>query len=310
MTSERRCTELPSANGCQWKTHLSSTEISRCIHKQPFRIGHGLHEHPLFSIDSLLGLACEVQRRSEDIHIDAGDISLADRWGIIPRSSIPLPEAIERAETEHIWLIIKRVERVARYNKVLKEFEAFIRGLLGPKQSSVMRRSRMSIIVASPHRLTPLHFDAEINFLLQVMGQKDVWICDPMDRTVVTEQDLERYYALGEFSHYRQEAEERATCFTLVPGDGVHIPTHSAHWVRNGPDISVSVSINFDYPNRVYRNLYRANHQLRKLGLSPRPRGMLPLLDLAKALGVGTFDRTRSVVPRMLERVKGGKHFT
>jgi hypothetical protein len=33
--------------------------------------------------------------------------------------------------------------------------------------------------------------------------------------------------------------------FTLAPGMGVHIPTNTLHWVQNGNNVSISVSINY-----------------------------------------------------------------
>jgi len=51
----------------------------------------------------------------------------------------------------------------------------------------------MLVIINSPNRVTPFHFDAEINFLVQVAGSKQAWVYDPLDRSVVTEQDIERY---------------------------------------------------------------------------------------------------------------------
>ncbi len=69
----------------------------------------------------------------------------------------------------------------------------------------------------------------------------------------------------------------------LKPGQGLHFPVAVPHWVKNGPEVSVSFSITFRSESSESRELiYRANARLRKLGLSPRPPGQSLLLDQTK----------------------------
>ena len=96
--------------------------------------------------------------------------------------------------------------------------------------------------------------------------------------------------------------EKNGTCFTLEPGEAIHIPTHGGHWVRNGEQISISLSLNFEFPPWIHRDVYRANNYLRRLGLAPRPPGTSPALDRMKAFGVGTIDRARKGVKQALKR--------
>jgi hypothetical protein len=60
----------------------------------------------------------------------------------------------------------------------------------------------------------------------------------------------------------------------------------SPHWVVNGPEISVSVSMNFVFRDNTVPDVYRWNHVLRRIGLSPRPPGRSPVRDMAKHLAV------------------------
>ncbi len=284
-----------------WRA-VDSPEAARdSLHRKPFRFAHNLHRNPLFSLESLLTLSREIMHRPEDVYFDAGEVAIDDKWGSIPIPQMSLPEVVNKIETADAWIILKHVEKNPAYAEVLDEFAGFIRGLVGPEHANMMLNPEMLIIVSSPHRLTSLHFDAEINFLIQVAGSKEVWICDPKDRSVVTERDIESYYAINNFGTYRPEAEQRATHFSLQPGEGLHIPTHSAHWVRNGGGVSVSLSLNFEYPDWVYRDLYRANFYLRKLGLAPRPPGTYPLVDRVKAHSFGTMARTRRVLKQALK---------
>jgi len=58
----------------------------------------------------------------------------------------------------------------------------------------------MLIIVSSPNRITPFHFDGEVAFLLQTQGTKIIRMYDRSDRTVVTEEEVERFYTVDKFA--------------------------------------------------------------------------------------------------------------
>jgi hypothetical protein len=81
---------------------------------------------------------------------------------------------------------------------------------------------------------------------------------------------------------YKKELQNRAKAFNLLPGGGVHIPVNAPHWVQNGGDFSVSLSVNFTHKDSERANAYRANFFLRKLGLNPTPPGQSHFRDAAK----------------------------
>jgi hypothetical protein len=123
-------------------------------------------------------------------------------------------------------------------------------------------------------------------------------VCDPNDRSAVTDLEIERYYSVNHNSGtFKPGLEERARLFHLKPGEGVHIPTHAGHWVKNSNAVSVSLSLNFELPSSIYRDVYRMNHHLRRLGLEPTPPGRAPLRDKIK---VGA-----AAVSRKLNRLRG-----
>ena len=64
----------------------------------------------------------------------------------------------------------------------------------------------------------------------------------------------------------------------MGPGDGVHVPVTAPHWVKNGPEVSVSFSITFQTRASERRGIvYRVNHALRQRGLKPPPVGQVGL---------------------------------
>ena len=280
MNAQRPLTAPPAGS---WATCEPFEECRASLHKKAFRLTHALAEHPLFAVDALIGVAQDAARRKQDLYLDAGAVSVSDKWGNIPVPEMPVAEVIRKIETAGAWIVMKHVETNLRYKTVLNEWADYVRFLAGPTASKLLRSPEMIVFITSPHRVTPFHFDHEINFLTQLHGSKDVWVCDPLDRTVATEAEIERYYA-GTITAgtYKPHAEERATKFTLSPGEAVHIPTHAAHWVKNHDNVSVSLSLSFEFPNWLHADVYRMNYYLRRFGFSPRPLGRAILADRVK----------------------------
>jgi hypothetical protein len=246
-------------------------------------IKHDLAHSPLFEAHNLVTMAQEALSRPGDAYVDAGDAAITDKWGNIPVPEMSADQIISRIEHAKAWVILKHVEKDLRYAAVLNAFAGFVRDLAGPAEVKNILNPEMLVIVSSPNRITPFHFDAEINFLVQVQGSKEVWICDPADRSILSEADVEDYYA-GNIAagRFKPEFEAKAKRVVLNPGDGVHIPSHAAHWIKNGDGMSVSLSLNFEFPP--WRaNVYKANHLLRKFGFAPTPPGKSPTQDALKS---------------------------
>ena len=140
------------------------------------------------------------------------------------------------------------------------------------------------IFINSPNRISTYHIDRECNCLLQIRGTKTLSIFDRNDREVLPEEEIERFWAVDNNSAvYKPHLQNRARVFELPPGRGVHIPVNAPHWVRNGPEVSVSLSINFHYHDAMLADVYRANYWLRKLGVRPAAPRESALRDAVKS---------------------------
>lgn len=271
----------------QWRTVEPIENCRQILHQKPFRVTHALAGNPLFTVDALVEVAKAAAKRPGDLYADAGDVKVTDKWGHIPMPDRPVDEVLHRIENAGAWIIMKHVEIDPAYAKVLNEFAEFVRDISAPEQRQYLNSPEMLVLITSPKRMTSFHFDAEINFLVQVQGTKHVWVCDPKDRQTVTDEEIERYYSGHQNAGtYKPGVEARATEFVLQPGEAVHIPTHGAHWVQNGNNISVSLSLNFEYPPSKYKYVSIANYGLRRIGLKPKPPGESPV-DKIKALAGG-----------------------
>jgi hypothetical protein len=290
---------LASAAAEKWTTVDPIEACRQALHKKPFRVRHPLAEHPLFAVDALIPVAEAAAKRHGDLYADVGDLTLADKWGSTPEPTMPIPELIERIETAGAWIVMKHVEVDPRYKALLDDYADFVREIAGPEGAKLLRNPEMLVFITSPNRKTPYHFDAEVNFVVQVRGSKDIWVCDPLDRSITTEEEIERYYGVTiTAGTYKPHAEERATKFSLGPGDAVHVPPHGAHWVQNGDAVSVTLSLNMEFPNWMHADVYKANYYLRRLGFSPRSPGHSIIADRSKAAVIGTLRTVKRLVRR------------
>lgn len=85
---------------------------------------------------------------------------------------------------------------------------------------------------------------------------------------------------------YKPQYQDRAYVFEMKPGTGVHIPVNSPHWLKNGDNVSISLSISYQYKDWRRKYVFQANYYLRKFGLNPTPPGRSALLDNTKRLVV------------------------
>jgi ribosomal protein L16 Arg81 hydroxylase len=129
---------------------------------------------------------------------------------------------------------------------------------------------------------------------------KEITVFDGQDRTLLNDAQLERFHHGSHRNlEYRDEFARQGRTFVLEPGDGLHIPVTSPHWVKNGPAVSVSFSITFRSRSSNRRaSVYRVNSILRANGLDPTPPGKSPFRDALKVI----VDRSSDKLRRMLRR--------
>jgi hypothetical protein len=117
----------------------------------------------------------------------------------------------------------------------------------------------------------------------------------PGDEEVVPPEKHESYHLGGHRNvDWRVEYEARGEAFDLEPGDAVHVPLMWPHWVRNGPEPSISFSITWKshwiYQEAEVRGM---NHLLRKAGLNPASPAQFPRTNPAKSIAYRAIRKAR-----------------
>lgn len=264
-----------------------------------FTIKHNLLEHSLFTLESLIDLAKALPE--SQMEWNRGDASITQDPTKTPGNGLSPEETIQQIEQTKSWLVLKNIQAIPEYKKVLHDCLSEVEDLTNRHVTGVTQRAGF-VFISSPGAITPFHIDPEHNFLLQLRGSKTMNIFDPFDRDVIAEEHIENTY-YGEHKHrnliYRDEFKTREDSVVLQPGDAIHVPIHAPHWVENGPEVSISFSITFrSDQSRKNVRIYTLNGRLRDMGVSPKGLGESALIDSSKDLLVRTAIRAKKVLKK------------
>jgi hypothetical protein len=263
--------------------------------RRPFLVRHHLSEHPLFAIPRLLELAKSLPESC--VEYNEGNIPVNMGYRASPRTGLSAEETIRRIREAHSWMVLKYVEKDADYRALLDQCLDQVAGLTEPLAPG-MRNREGFIFLSSPGSTTPFHVDPEHNFLLQIQGQKTVTLFDPTDPSVASDADIERgLFGKNRNLNFDEEIQKRGQVFELNPGVGLHFPVAAPHWVKNGPEVSISFSITFRSRGSERALAVREfNADLRQRGFRPAPLGHSLIRDTAKFQFYRAYRRARRLL--------------
>ncbi len=270
---------------------VASDTFARAYDRSALRVHHHLQDDPWLTIDALVALA---ESHPEDLvehNLGGVDVTMPD--GDAPRLGRTGAEVLADIAANRSWMVLKNVERHPTYRALLDRVLDGIAPLVPPTEGTRMRREAF-VFVSAPGSITPAHTDPEHNFLLQIHGTKTMHV-GPFDDDVARAEALERYYA----GHHRNipHVPSGLKPYELLPGQGVYVPPDQPHWVRNGDDVSISLSVTWRTPTTERRSrLWAANHALRKRGKDPRIPGESRVHDVV-TLARSRANALRNLLP-------------
>ncbi len=274
-----------------------------------FDFEHTLAANPLFSLERLVALAkLTAKLRPHDLYFDKGASRIGQRWNETPACDLPIEETIRKLEQEGAWIVMKHAELDPAYESIIHRTMSEVLELTGREMERKVKFAEIILFVTSPKRLTTYHIDRECNFAAQIRGNKTIYMFDREDRDVLTEPEIERFWAVdNNAAVYKPHLQDRAEAFLLRPGNGIHIPVNCPHWLQNHDNVSITASLNFKFKDAVLGNVYRANHAIRKLGINPLPPGRSASRDAVKRVLLGAGMAVSNAAPNwVLDRFKHG----
>jgi len=232
------------------------------------------------------------------VRINSGNVPVSATPAQIPGNGLSIEESFQRIGDSDTRIMLKKIELHPEYRDLLHACIGELEALGLPSHAASGRAKATS---SSPPRTRsrPYHMDPEINFLLQVRGGKTFHVLSGDDRSILTEEDIELFYAGKHQSlTFREEATRREVPFAMQPGDGVHIPVNHPHWVTTDNEVTISFALTLQTAETKRRGvIYAVNHQLRRRGLNPTPYGRSVVRDFIKHQGFRLWSGLRWCLP-------------
>ncbi len=271
---------------------IDAAAFAGAFARRSVAVRHSLADHPLFTIDAIGELADRLP--PESVRRERANLPLANYGDYVDVGEGPPSETIRNVERTGTRVSLRDIQHAPEYAELIDECLDEVEPLVAERQGGMTARAGY-LFVSAPASTTPMHFDREHSFLLQVKGVKHVSVAAFDDDPAALQREFDCYVDGRECDFAAMQAV--AESFTIDPGAGVYLPSYVPHWVETEAGVSISFSIPFDteFVERA-EAVIRINKRLRRLHLSPRPIGASEPVDRAKA----SLVRSLTKLPRKL----------
>jgi hypothetical protein len=284
---------------------LDRDELMMKLNARACWVHHQLCDHPLFALPRLLELARFLPEKY--VRINSGAVPVNATPDQIPKTGLTMEESFERIAASNTRIMLKKIELEPAYRDLLHTCLGELEALGHPCTQGIWAREGY-VFISAPNQITPYHMDPEINFLLQVRGQKTFHVLPGDDRSILSEKDIEEFYSGHHDSlPFKAEWQGKAAPFQMDPGSGVHIPVNHPHWVSTSNQVTISFALTLQTAETQRRGVvYACNHYLRQRGFKPTPFGQSGLRDFVKSQGFRLYQAAKALLPG--KRRPGAEH--
>jgi hypothetical protein len=280
---------------------IDLTSFADTFARRPTAVRHSLTDHPLLTMEAIAVLADRLPLAAIERH--QANLPLLMPGGAPYVEGRP-SDTVRGIEHNGCWMVLWNIEQAREYKALLDAILDEAERYIGRREGG-MRNRQAFLFLSAPDAVTPVHFDPEHNFLLQIRGTKSMNVgCFPSDAD--RQRELDRYYDGGHRNLESLPVDVRA--FEMGPGDGTYVPSFAPHFVKNGPAVSVSLSITFrTRVSERAENVHVFNSNLRRRLHMSRTRraGDSRTADLTKSAVVASYNRLRGRVTGKKKELHG-----
>ena len=248
----------------------------------PHRLEHHLPAHELLTLEAIARLSEALPDAS--VEYNPGDLPVGIDAADVPRNGLSIGETIRTLDVCNSWAVFKNIEQMPDYAALLMQLLDELKPAIEAKTGRMLRPQGF-LFVSSPGSMTPYHFDPEHNILLQLRGTKTMTQFPAGDARFAPPTAHEAYHSGHQRNLvWRDDFQASGIAIDLAPGQAVFVPVMAPHFVRNGPEPSISLSITWrsDW-SCAEADAHGFNRLLRSAGLNPKAPGRFPASNRPKA---------------------------
>lgn len=258
-------------------------KFAGCYPETPQLFDHNMATNELLTLDALAKLGAALPKAS--VEYNPGDLPVGVDPDDVPDNGMSIADTILMIENSTSWAVLKNIEQMPEYEALLLALLAEIKPILESKTGKMLRPQGF-IFVSSPNAMTPYHFDPEHNILLQLRGEKTMTVFPAGDEKFAPATAHESYHTGGPRNLvWQDDFADHGQAFHLTPGKAIFVPVMAPHFVRNGsqPSISLSITWRSDW-SFAEADAHAFNHMLRGWGMNPNAPGRFPIHNKGKAM--------------------------
>src|SRR4051794_1592180 len=170
--------------------HIDRSTFNEAFARRSIAVHPALVDPALFSLDAIAELADRLP--PDSVRRERGDLPLLNRDGYVDVGQGPPSATIRDVERNGFRISLRDIQQVAEYAELINACLDEAEQVVSDREGGMKRRTGYLFITA-PASTTPMHFDPEHSFLLQVRGAKEVSVA-AFEDDGVRQAQLDRYY--------------------------------------------------------------------------------------------------------------------
>ena len=169
---------------------VDAAQFADAFAKRSIHVNHNLADHPLFTMDAIMELA---DRLPPDlVRRERGQLPIDNAEGYVDVGEGPPSETISNIESNGFRVSLREIQHDPVYAELIYECLDQVAPLVAAREGGMSKRAGY-LFISSPAATTPMHFDVEHSFLLQVKGAKNVSVAAFERRPELLQRERDRY---------------------------------------------------------------------------------------------------------------------
>src|SRR5689334_6963563 len=169
---------------------IDAAAFADAFSRRSIAVRHRLSDHPLFTLDAIAELADRLP--ADSVRRERGNLPLATYGEYVDVGEGPPSQTIRDVERTGTRVSLRDIQQAPEYAALIDECLDEVEPLVAKRQGGMSARAGY-LFISAPASITPMHFDREHSFLLQVRGVKHVSVAAFTDDPAALQREFDRY---------------------------------------------------------------------------------------------------------------------